>query len=268
MTARGMAYYAAMHPRWPAKESLAVFSGKPVACMSVLWRTFGTSTKTLERFFNLPQKKILQVHLLNEVGLRNNRLGSYEVLFGYTPATYQAALLKRDARLFKNLTKYFLNVKNTLDKMSVLSATDFLISPGLESNLNMKAARVLVDLTKEIFAGQRIVWNPAGINVMGGDALSGTVFEVHGSSVHLSAPCIYNLDGEDIDLSIRKSILQNKISEARLPEYFRKASASGAEACFIWLSEFNLVRPGRFVDPRQRDNFPSGKLLSYVSRYL
>lgn len=134
---------------------------------------------------------------------------------------------------------------------------------SIRAGKSTEAAKVLQSVVKPHFPGCRI--NPVG-NSKFAKPIKGTVFELHGSRPKLSAPCIVNLDGEDISWKERKAILPQFIKSTDLPGY-RKRYAQ-CEANFLWIAEHNGIKKGNFIDPRKRKNYPSRNTYKLIRREL
>lgn len=236
---------------------------------SWLYHTFdnvsgdGSHLECVYRLNGLPQTDLVEIHLINEVCQRNNRCGNYEFLYGISVNDYKNKLKWRDRNLLAKLDAY---MKTASERIlpTLRNETRCLISPGLESNLDNDAARVLIEYTRKHFEPRcEIVWNP-----LHGTPIEGTIFELHGINPQLQAPCVVNLDGKDIDLEVRRSRYSNgSIHERDLEGWIRKYQH--CEAVFLWLGEDNCVKsPGSFVDPRDRPNCTNETLENAVFPYL
>jgi hypothetical protein len=157
----GFSYYAFMHDEWPVKYSLEAFETCPNAAISLLWNTFGNNFSGLAGWKELKKRHILEVHLLNGPGLRNKRLGKYEVLYGETPQSFNDALIRQDKKLIKRLETYFRDAARALGQTLPADA-ELYISPDLESNLSHPAFHNLTNLVRPYFdpLGAKYVWNP------------------------------------------------------------------------------------------------------------
>lgn len=251
----GLAYYAMLSPQWPCEPSLDLLKKiADVPRLSILWNTFGADSSCLTRFLEQPGPKMLQVHLINEAGQRNKRLGSYEILAGVSVREYSQGLKRRDPALRRKLEDYFRPAADLLARYRGAELSCY-VSPGLESNLDPAAARELFAIVKPLFPGCEMVWNPVGSNILGRLDPGVNVYELHGSRIKLEAPCIANLDGEDIDLPGRAALMKNHLIADKLPQYIERFAHCAAN--FIWIAEFNALAGDRFVDPRERKNYPT-----------
>lgn len=265
----GLALYACCHPKWPVSASFDAFGDVSTLRLSYLHNTFGRSERFIRHLLDDPREKAIEIHLLNEVGHRNNRLGKYELLHGIGVEEYERKLRQVDPRLGRRITDY---AKEALAPYQgrVGPSLDLLLSPGLESNLSPRAFDCLLKLLRPLVpVGTRFVWNPAGINKASRRLIPDTVHELHVDGDHLpdlKPPCIVNLDGTDIHFAKRPAILPRYMHESQLPKYLRRYER--AEANFLWLPECNGISPGKFIDPRKRSNFPSRKTFELLRGVL
>jgi hypothetical protein len=250
---RGTGDYALLSPSWPCDAAFEAEKSLPVLNKAILWNTFGTDTTCLTRYLKEERMRNMEIHLINEVCQRNKQCGNYEFLYGMTPAQYNKQLRNRNPALIARLKEYMAAPAQYL-AANLGKQTTCYISPGLESNLTMQAAAVLMEITREAFPNCQMVWNPAGINRYG-KPMSGTHFEIHGSQAKLQAPCVADLDGEDISFPSRPAILPNFIDSSKLPAYFAKYQA--CDLRFLWIAESNGIAKGPFIDPRLRTAFPT-----------
>lgn len=257
----GTGDYAMLSPRWPCQTARESESNLPVLRKAVLWNTFGNDTTCLSQYLIDPRFQTLELHLINEPCQRNRKCGDYEFLYGMSVSEYDQRLTHKDPALLERLKSYA-EVPAKFLNQNLKSHTTCFISPGLESNLSMPAAKVLIDTITPLFPQCKIVWNPAGINRRA-KPIPGTYFELHGSNVDLKAPCIADLDGEDISFPTRRAILPNYISSLKIPAYIEQFSE--CEANFLWIAEFNGIQSGPFIDPRKRINFPTKATFDLVN---
>ena len=75
--------------------------------IAFLYNTFGNDFSCLNRLLADQRLKTLEVNLINEPGHRNNRLGTYEFLYGVGSVnTWNTKLKNRDARLRQKYIDY------------------------------------------------------------------------------------------------------------------------------------------------------------------
>lgn len=254
------AYYGIQSPKWNCDASLKALKalGKPVG-VSLIYNTFGTDFACAKKLVDAGVISIIEVHLINEVCLRNGRCGPYEYLAGKTVRSYEQEWANPTAQTRRKLRDYS---KPVVDFLGALPAsTACVVNGGLESNLTTRAGKNLIAEAQAIFPRCRVTWNP-----MRGSPIPGTVFQLHGSKQPLKSPCIANLDGEDINFPDRHSELPNKLQSSDIPKYL--ASYAQCEAANLWVLEFNGNCQGKnlpFVDPRKRSCWPDKAMFDRVA---
>lgn len=252
--------YAIQSEKWPTKRvHETLFRDVPELRVSFLYHTFGTSYDGLKRLFADPRLKAFEVHLINEVCIRNRRCGPYEFGHGYDVNSYERAWKGNDAKMRVKFLQYVKSLQDFL--ASNRTAARCYLSPGLESNLSPQAGKKLLDFAKGVFPDCEIVWNPVQKTTV-----PGYITEWHGSDPGLKPPCISNLDGEDIDFRERRSFAANKLPVSEVPRYLAKYKA--CELTNLWISEFNLIQEGGFIDPRARTVGPDEAVLTLLNAEL
>jgi hypothetical protein len=245
---QGLGVYGIMHKRFPCEAITDAFKGMGVLRLSILWHTFGDSTRCLNQWALDPRPKFLQVHTINEVCQRNRRCGRYELLRGISPSRYRR-MLARDKWLLKPLDSYLAPLTQWLNTNPQVNCN---ISMGLESNLDRTSYINLINMAKPLLPSTcSYTWNPANNNPYGVRRIPGLIHELHGSKWSLRPPCIANLDGEDIDLKTRPAILRtNFLPYDQIGKYLRTHDQCLAN--FIWIPELNGNSSRAFIDPRLR----------------
>lgn len=248
----GLSYYAMMHKGWDCESSLLALSKEEAPAISILWGTFGEEGGCLKRFLSDPRPKTLEVHLVNEVCQRNSRCGPYEFLRGMSVSDYEKKLLARDEKLLRRFRDLSGSVADFLHKNTAGGPLTCYISPGLESNISRKAARVLFEIVGAHFPQCKKVWNPLNSSPYA-KPFDGHVFEQHGNKPRVSPPCIVNLDGIDVG-SVDPERYINKYKQCDL--------------VFLWGFGFNGNKEGgQWQDPRERE-FPKGEYFQSMSQML
>ncbi len=250
----GFSPLAIAHKNFNCEAFLDSISERQELNIAWLYNTFGSNYKCLRKILTDPRLKILQTYLINEPGHRNKRLENHEFLFRFkTPQDYSAALRKQDKKLRRDFFKYVRSVQNLLKHRQ--DQVTCLISPGLESNISPSAARVLIRWTRKAFPNCAVVWNPVRYHT---EKIRKTVradfSEGHGSNIKLEAPCIVNLDGEDIEFKSRKTKNPNKINVSQLSRFVSRYTRRNCTAIFLWMQEYNCNDPknSKFQPPLTR----------------
>lgn len=224
--------------------------------IAFLYHTFGNDLTCLNRLLGDSRLESLVMHLVNEPGHRNRRLGSYEFLANISsPQEYDRLIRSQSPSLKQDFIAYSQGAIAIAN--SIPDSTQCIISPGLESNLSNEASRILIQWTREIFPSHcRVMWNPLREReVISVGMVDADLVEAHGRNPLVSAPCTVNTDGTDISFPERPTFAQSGwyISSGEdLQNYILRYSAQ-CEIVFLWVFEDNCIRQGSFVDPRQRD---------------
>jgi hypothetical protein len=262
----GFASYAMLSPEWPCENARQAEASLLSLHHAILWNTFGTDFSCLDEYMKDKRLKTLEIHLINEVCQRNNRCGSYEFLSGLSVTEYQRKLVQHDEALLERLKEY-VSPLATYVQEKLPKHTRCLISPGLESNLNNKAASILIDELRPLFPTCEFVWNPNRSNRKA-SPIDTTLYELHHSDAKLNKPCIANLDGEDIVFPTREAKLSHSIASVELKTYLKNTAA--CDVSYLWIAEFNGLETGKFLDPRQRpkERFPTFKTFRLLAKTI
>jgi hypothetical protein len=241
--------------------------------VSFLYNTFGNDFSCLERVVKLEKLKSLQIHLINEPGHRNSRLGSYEFLYSIsTPKLYNSLILQENVELKNKFIEYVKPIQNFIDTQ-VSASTEVIISPGLESNLTSSAGKIIVNWTRELFPNRRISFNQYPNNSLAQLQTNSDFVESHGLFPKLTSPCIFNLDGADVSFPNRMALGEKSYREGQVKNWIQSGSplfqlyeqyANLCEYVFIWTAESNGLADGAFVDPRQRNNNISTRIYTQI----
>lgn len=259
----GAGFYALTADGWPCAASLETFDGVAVPRLSILAHTFGDNKECLNEFLSDPRPKLLEIHLINSTCQSNNRCGNYEFLKGISVAEFDKRLRQRDKATLTNLRNYASPIAQYL--LPRLGNTDCNISVFLEDPYSNAAMQVAIETVRPIFPGCHMVRSPRGVNPQ--KALAGAdIIEGHGSRPRVKAPCIVNLDGEDIDWLNKAAILPNAIPETKLAAYLERYKF--CKANFLWTAGANGIRKGGFIDPRKRNGFPDRGEFANYGKYL
>jgi hypothetical protein len=253
----GRAPFAIMSPSFECDDFIESIKELPTIHLAFLFNTFGNNSQCIDRIFQDKRLQTVVMHLINEPGHRNKRLGSYEFLSTVSsPAEFDRLLKKQDQNLKNRFINYIQPALNIVSKIP--KQADCIISPGLESNISDEASRILVSWTRELFPSYcRMLWNPLrekqtiSVNMVGADLV-----EAHGRNPLVSAPCLINTDGTDISFpnDARPSNFGPGwfITAGSDLENYINNFTNKCEIVFLWTAEDNCIRSGAFVDPRQR----------------
>jgi len=233
--------------------------------ITFLYNTFGNDFSCLTKLMADERLKTLQIHLINEPGHRNNRLGQYEFLKQVGTVQNYNLLVRTDNLSLKRKFKRYVKPLVELLDQNLNSYTSLIINPGLESNLTDKAGKVLVSWTREIFPEARIVWNPLVPNQVRLSRTQADFIEGHNLNPEIYDPCIYNMDGTDVSLPSRPAIGEQDYKEGESKNWLQSGPpirqlieeyANRCEVAFIWTAESNGIDESNssFVDPRKRNN--------------
>ena len=222
--------------RFDCEGFLESFPANSVIRTGWLDNTFGDDCPCAAKLLSKPQRKIVRVHLLNGPGLRNRRLGDYEVLAGEAVASAEGKILKKDPQL---LARY----RERLNKLRLLFAgavnTELLLSACLENNFSKGARQVLHDEALQVFPSVRLVDNP-----LRDSCISGLICEFHGTPGQKRPPYIVDTDGLDLT-----EIDLIKLSNEHKSALFVLAWAHGSNGS---------LGKGPFKDPRVRTDYTVG----------
>jgi len=245
--------------------------------ISFLYNTFGNDFSCLAEISQDARLKTLQVHLINEPGHRNGRLGKYEFLYSIeNPSKYNELLVNRNENLKVKFLDYVQPLKQFIDD-NISNSTEVLISPGLESNLTNSAGKVLVEWTREAFPDRRIVFNPYPARLSSRDKTNADLMEDHGLYPKLNAPCVYNIDGADVSFNKRKALGEKYHQESQTKYWVQSGAplfqlyehmANKCEYAFLWTAESNGLKDGSFIDPRARNHRVSYKTYRMIMKQI
>jgi hypothetical protein len=234
--------------------------------ISFLYNTFGNDFSCLIRLLQEDRLDTLQIHLINEPGHRNNRLGDYEYLKTVgSVANYNKLMESNSVKLRQKFANYVEPLKVILDEY-MHPGINLIINPGLESNLSDAGGKNLVSWAREEFPEAKIVWNPSTPAPIRRGRTEADFIEGHNLTPRLNAPCIYNMDGTDVSLPTRPALEEVNYQDGTSKNWVQSGNpifqlietyANKCEVAFIWAAESNGLdySSSRFVDPRERNNF-------------
>lgn len=232
-----------LHERFPVDDLVALMPEK--FCGSHLDGTFSMKVGNLKKLLDTGKVTSWQVDLFNGPGLRNGQLGPYEPHAGMTSASFNAAWEKGGGKLRRHLRD---RVRLYCAMFEQHPGVALEMSPTLEHNLSSKAFKQQAAVIRRNCPRAVIVDNP----VKGVASTKGFLIERHGTDVRgLKAPCNVSLDGsEAFDSNVPLFLAQN----AECTKY-------------LWSRVYNGRLPEGFVDPRQRNAWPTRQQLRTLLAY-
>lgn len=272
----GLAVFNLTAPKFNCNGFFSAISDLETLHVSFLYNTFGNDFSCLTRLLHDPRLETLQIHLINEPGHRNKRLGNYEFLYNLgNVAQYDRLVKTKSPRVREKLISYVEPIVSVLNS-HLQPHTSLLISPGLESNLSDRSGKVLVSWTRQLFPNARIVWNPL-VPVEGRrEKARGDLIEGHGQNPDIDAPCLFNLDGTDVSYPERLAIGEKEHKESSTKNWVQSGRplfqlletfANRCEIAYVWAAESNGIdaTSPTFIDPRKRNhNIPTSMYRTIV----
>jgi hypothetical protein len=218
------------HKKWNCERTEALF--KSTITTGWLENTFGTECACADKLLQSSKPKVIRVHLVNSVCMRNRRCGRYELLYGETKASASRKINRGDARILGGFNAILERAAKRIE--SSKGNLQCYISPCLECDLNASARRVLFTAVSARLPNCVLVDNPHRQS-----CLKGYVCESHGAHPEVRKPCIVDMDGSDGRFIDVNSWVE-KYSSCDLRFYWEP-----------WMN-CNTAVGGRFVDPRKR----------------
>lgn len=229
----GLSYLAMCQKDWPCSLSLSAYKNASVIRTGWLEHTFGEECPCVDRLLADKRPKEVRIHLANGPCLRNKRCGKYEIFHGYSVASANRAIKRKDDRLLNRFRRVAERAASRLAQGR--APLTCYVSPVLESDFDEQARSVLHSLTATYFPSCRIVDNP-----LRGRCIKGTICERHGPNPGLARPCIADLDGSVANRDGTYEFLK-RTKHCRMS--------------LVWTPEMNcnshLSQP--FIDPRKRN---------------
>jgi hypothetical protein len=224
----GYDFLGLQHPNFNLSTQIDSIPKK--SALGILWSTFGESTAAIEEALQSGKFDAVRIHLSNGPGLRNNQLGNYENLFGYTVQSFDQEVQDQNPALLESFRSRAQAVRELLEKYPNVGCY---ISPVLEHNLSTPSFRILADVVFEVAPNCAIVNNP--LNERSIELRANEILEIHGlKPAPQDVPYIISLDGE-----------------MKVPQGFSKMYQDSVIR-FLWKPSYNCREEGRFVDPRER----------------
>ncbi len=236
----GRSPYAIMHPKFQCQAYQQSRDGIGNYGIAVLWNTFGHDYDCLNQELANPDLKLVEVHLINGPCIRNSNCGRYEVLYGYSVTSLNAAIERNDPTLIKKFQATSRKLANYL-LPKLRDDQECYISPILESNVPAANMVSIIQWIEASFNNRcKFVWNPVGSSP-GLPVEGSAVSEGHGfAPVFQNNQCIANPDGA-------------VITDPSGWETFFSAT-SKCVTSLGWVLNDNCLSPqnSKFVDPRAR----------------
>lgn len=243
----GRDFYAVQSKAWNVTASTK-FSFSPMALGS-LDGTFGVQLGPVDTVINALHPIYYRVHIINAVCIRNSNCGSYEIGHGYSKASFDVAVGKKDPRI---LNPFKARVAAYRDLAKKYPGTKFIVSPALEHDLSIKSWRVLANATVGVWPGVQLSNSPdGGVSI---ERYLGAWIERHGNSPQSDSD-IVSLDGSDAT-QIDIAAFVNRVN--RLPH---------VQFAQLWTAGDNC-RASEWQDPRARTACPSSKTFELMSHII
>jgi hypothetical protein len=218
--------------------------------LSTLWDSFGDKRDCLLNLLSKPRLKSLQIHILNEVCQRNGNCGAADFLRYISVAKYHQLLVTKDKAFLRQLRLHFKSVNQFL-KRNLNPWTTCYISPGLESNLDYTAGKIVVDLARKAFPDCLITWNTMKLGTDSRIPTAADLTETHSIYSSLGSPAIFNLDGTDISFVKRPSFRGSSgwynppLHEGAELDKYMAVNGNKSRFVFLWTFESNCQDTGK-----------------------
>lgn len=235
----GSAPFFYNHPKFDRKRADSRVNG--VQPLSFLYNTPADTIKPLVDRLKRGDIYFLQIHLVNEPCLRNQRCGKYELLSGLSVKRFKRLIATRSSSFRAKVRRYASRASRRILPHLPYNTTCAL-NPLLETVLHRKEAAIFFSWVAPFFNHRcLLVWNPIGNNP--GAPIEGAYFsEGHGESIRFDYryPCIANNDGTPV--------LKGRMR--RFLHRYRRCAA-----VFLWSfgDNCNTDSDVVFTDPRKRE---------------
>lgn len=244
----GDAIFDLTSPKFSCKKYLKSRDKLDFLHIAFLYNTFGNKFDCVKTLLQDPRLMTIEINLINEPGHRNRRLESHEFLHYIRggPAKYSRLLKSRNKDLKKRFDAYVVKAQNLLMGYQQPHTKCF-INPGLESNVSVRAGKVLVEWAREAFPQCSIVWNPLHGKLQA-SRTGANLAEGHGPGPNFTGPCITNLDGTDINFPDRLTCAAKTYNEEGTKNWINSGNAlrsyiteyaNRCEVAFLWVGEYN-----------------------------
>lgn len=220
------------------------------SALGYLAHTFSPEYNCLKKTLASGKVSIGRVHLLNNTCYRAtpNRCGPYEVQSKATAGDIDRQFKTKSGAIYDAVV----DRAKIVERIFKTANVPCLISPVLEHNLSIEAAKNAADLVRVHAPSCQPVNNPCngcGHNVF----LKGEINEAHGADQDRGANWIVSHDGESAEnQNARKYLRRN----------------ADTKITFFWVSLYNIRVDGDFVDPRARTKKPSAGELKSIFKLV
>ena len=229
-----------MHPKFPCTKYVRLVSQTRKIMVPILYGTFGNDTRCLVRVSRRLENKrtMFQVHLSNEAGRRNRRLGKGELFPHWTYKRLNKKLESHNKYAELRIKKRILRIIDLVSHIKGL----IVLGVGMEDNYTSAGAKVIHDWAREVWP-YRLSRNPVSNRTRGRFDYT----ESHGLFPVCRRTIIANSDG---------SVVRN-------PYDFRARSAD-CSAGVLWEPAAQGITGRAFVQPRDRTfHIPPESILKY-----
>lgn len=246
----GTAPYAIQQDRFNCEAYINSIAPLPELRVSWLWNTFGRDTTCLNRVLTDPRLREIQVHVINDVCVRNKNCGPYEALAGFSVGDVRWRIESGDPVIRDILSKAANDLANFLYNDFKIQEKNIrcYISPLLETNITNDQFGKIAGIFRDAFPGCSIVHNPVNSNSI---APGADYLEKHNPRGFIPAPCTFNNDGVSVKFDGKPNGYPRLIGPTELSDSFKNFRHCAAR--YVWHHSYNCIRPDLgFVDPRDR----------------
>lgn len=268
----GIAFLAAQHKKFPAKECAYLANKLKRPYISFLWKSFGTKDNCIKEFIKAAADKphTIQIYASNEVCRRWGNCQPYEFLPNLDVDAYTTALKRGNRKVANKVKKNFRKIKRFADLRGNHNTRWLLVPTGLESQHDKEAAKKLIELAEqEGWSKDNLVYNPVVHRGYQGDDVGAYYHETHG--VHASerqARGIVSFDGAH-DSECGRGRPEDKFSQGDLRSWISRHTGANAYVAY-WCSEHQGLFSDTVSAPPVRDRTPvvssrdTDRVLSYL----
>ncbi len=246
----GMAYLAAMHRKFPAKQAFKVFKGIKYPGLAVLPGTFGNKWSNIELYLEKVSDRphLLELYLVNNVCLRKGNCKVGEVAKYRSQFEFNRRLERKDRRTFKKIERRIRTYSDFIASNRTLDG-NYVLTLGLEDNYTERAARKLFHFVKlhwdyKVARNGLAFSSPRGIDY----------HELHQTYNILGHNDIGTLDGQDINFPHRDPTLSNTVDPKNVREWLSRNHGK-VKALLLWSAlHQGLEGDSRKAPPPRRRN--------------